>query len=114
PVAQWIAYPLHASFVVFYPLNWLLNAASASVLRMLGVKEAPHQEILTGVELEGLVGVSAEHGQLEETQAEYIQNLFRLVDLQVGDVMIHRTNMHSIDVAEPPEKVIANILATPH
>ncbi len=27
PVAQWIAYPLHASFVVFYPLNWLLNTA---------------------------------------------------------------------------------------
>ena len=40
PVSQWIAYPLHVSFLVFYPLNWLLNAASRSILRMLGVKEA--------------------------------------------------------------------------
>ena len=28
PVSLWIAYPLHASFILFWPLNWLLNAAS--------------------------------------------------------------------------------------
>src|SRR3990170_3981511 len=47
PVSQWIAYPLHASFLLLYPLNWLLNAASRAILRMLGVRERSHQEILT-------------------------------------------------------------------
>src|SRR6187549_3309448 len=28
PVSQWIAYPLYFSFLLLYPLNWLLNAAS--------------------------------------------------------------------------------------
>jgi len=38
PVSQWIAYPLHASFVLLYPLSWLLNTASRSILRMFGVR----------------------------------------------------------------------------
>ena len=114
PVALWIAYPLHASFVLFFPLNWLLNGASNSILRLLGVREATHQDILTYGEIEGLVEVSAEHGKMEETHAEYIHNLFRFGELEVGDVMVHRTNMHSVDISEPPEKVIEDILATPY
>src|SRR5688572_22143792 len=77
PVSLWIAYPLHVSYLVLYPLNWLLNSASRSILRLLGVKESSHQEILTDVEIEELVEMSAEHGTMEEGQAEYIQNVFR-------------------------------------
>jgi CBS domain containing-hemolysin-like protein len=113
PVSLWIAYPLYLSFLLFYPLNWALNSASRSILRLLGVRDAPRQEILTDAEIEGLVEVSAEHGEMEESQAEYIQNLFRLSELVVADVMVHRTNMRSVDVSEPPDKVIDAILATP-
>ncbi|MEI8150818.1 MAG: CNNM domain-containing protein, partial [Hyphomicrobiales bacterium] len=88
PVSQWIAYPLHVSFLMLYPLNWLLNAASRSVLRGLGVKEHSTQDILTDVEIEGLVEESAEHGNIEEGQAEYIQNVFRFGELEVSDVMV--------------------------
>ena len=44
PVSLWIAYPLHVSCLLFYPLNWLLNAASRSILRLLGVEEGSHQD----------------------------------------------------------------------
>src|SRR5262245_36380958 len=91
PVSLWIAYPLHISFLLLYPVNWMLNAASVSILRMLGVKKSSHNEILTDVEIEGLVEESAEHGKLELGQAEYIQNVFRFGELQVSDVMKHRT-----------------------
>src|SRR3954468_18294158 len=58
PVSLWIAYPLYISYILFYPLNWALNTASRSILRAFGVREAPHQEILTDAEIEGLVEVS--------------------------------------------------------
>ncbi|HET7717953.1 MAG TPA: CNNM domain-containing protein [Bauldia sp.] len=114
PVSLWIAYPLHVTYLVFFPLNWLLNAASRSILRMLGVREASHQEILTDVEIEGLVEVSAEHGKMEESQAEFIHNLFRFGELEVSDVMIHRTDMHAVNLAEPNEKIVEDILASPY
>ncbi len=112
PVALWIAYPLQVAYVVFYPLNWLLNNAARGVLRTLGVREGSHQEILTHDEIEGLVDVSAEHGNVEESQAEYIHNLFRFGELEVADVMVHRTNMQTINADEPVGKIIDQILAS--
>ncbi|MCX7311707.1 MAG: CNNM domain-containing protein [Alphaproteobacteria bacterium] len=110
PVSQWIAYPLYVTYLVFYPLNWLLNAASRSILRMLGVKEGSEQEILTDTEIEGLVEVSAEYGKMEEGEAEYIQNVFRFGDLEVSDVMVHRTEMVTVDAADPPEEIVNTVL----
>jgi magnesium and cobalt exporter, CNNM family len=110
PVSQWIAYPLHVSFVLLYPLSWLLNAASRSILRMFGVKERSMHEILTDLEIEQLVEESAEHGNIEEGQAEFIQNVFRFGDLVVSDVMIHRTEMITVCVDEAPEKVTRAVL----
>jgi CBS domain containing-hemolysin-like protein len=113
PVSQWIAYPLHASFLLLYPLNWLLNAASRSVLRAMGVKEHSTHDILTDVEIEGLVEESAEHGNIEEGQAEYIQNVFRFGELEISDVMVHRTNMITIDADDKPEDIVNTVIASP-
>ncbi|MEI8154414.1 MAG: transporter associated domain-containing protein, partial [Hyphomicrobiales bacterium] len=101
---------LYVTYLVFYPLNWLLNAASRSILRMLGVKEGSEQEILTDTEIEGLVEVSAEYGKMEEGEAEYIQNVFRFGDLEVSDVMVHRTEMVTVDAADPPEEIVNAVL----
>lgn len=112
PVSQWIAYPLYASYILFYPLNWLLNAASRGTLALLGVQEASPHEILTGVELEGLVGESAEHGGIASGEAEYIQNVFRFGDLAVSDVMVHRTAMVTLNADLPSEELVREVLAT--
>jgi len=113
PVAQWIAYPLHVTYIVLYPLNWVLNSASRSMLRLLGVREASPHEILTDAEIEGLVEVSAEHGSIEKGQAEYIQNVFRFGELDVSDVMIHRTNMITLDADEKAQDLVNAVIASP-
>ncbi len=112
PVSLWVAYPLHVSYVVFYPLNWLLNASSRSILRMLGIQESSSHEILTDVEIEGLVEVSAEHGKMEVGEAEYIHNVFRFGDLEVSDVMVHRTEMVTINADNPAEDIVSAVLAS--
>ena len=68
PVSLWVAYPLHASFILFYPLNWLLNSASRAVLRLFRVSDVAHKEILSGPELENLVETSAEHGGIRSAR----------------------------------------------
>jgi CBS domain containing-hemolysin-like protein len=111
PVSLWIAYPLHLSYVLFYPLNWVLNMSSRSTLKALGIKEAPQHEILSDVEIEGLVEASAEHGTMPVGQAEYIHNVFRFGDLEVSDVMVHRTEMVTINADNPPEEIVSAVLA---
>jgi CBS domain containing-hemolysin-like protein len=113
PVTLWIAYPLNITYVVFYPLNWLLNVSARGILRMFGVKEGERHDVLTDVELEGLVETSAEHGEIEEGQAEYIQNVFRFGELEVSDVMVHRTKMLSVCGDDKPEDIVNAVIASP-
>ncbi len=112
PVSQWIVYPLYVSYIVFYPLNWLLNNASRAILRAFGVQEASQHEVLSGAEIEGLVGESAEYGKIESGEAEYLQNVFRFGDLTVADVMVHRTAMVMINADLPPEELVREVLAS--
>ncbi|MBB4259046.1 MULTISPECIES: hemolysin family protein [unclassified Bradyrhizobium] len=112
PVSQWIAYPLYASYLVFYPLSWCLNTASGAILRLIGVQEFSQHEILTDSEIEGLVEESAVHGKIESGEAEYIHNVFRLGELTVSDVMVHRTAMVMINADLPPEELVREVLAT--
>ena len=93
--------------MLFYPLNWVLNMSSRSILKALGIKEAPQHEILSDVEIEGLIEASAEHGKMPMGQAEYIYNVFRFGDLEVSDVMVHRTEMVTINADNPPEEIVS-------
>jgi CBS domain containing-hemolysin-like protein len=110
PVSLWIAYPLHGTYMLLYPLNWLLNASSRSILKMLGIKESSSHEILTDVEIEGLVEESAEHGKMAIGQAEYIHNVFRFGELEVSDVMVHRTEMLTINADDPVDDIVSAVL----
>jgi CBS domain containing-hemolysin-like protein len=114
PVSLWIAWPLRGIFLLLYPLNWLLNAASSGVLRMFGVKEAPHQEILTDAEIEHLVETSAEHGKMEGASAAYIHNVFRFGELTVKDLMVHRKSLKTIEAGLPSREILAQVMASPH
>jgi len=110
PVSQWIAYPLHISYVVLYPLNWLLNESSRKILELLGIRESSHHEILSDVEIEGLVEESAEHGKMPVGQAEYIHNVFRFGELEVSDIMVHRTEMVTVNADDPAEEIVSAVL----
>ena len=102
PVSLWIAYPLHASFILLYPLNWLLNNASRGVLRMLGVKEAPHHDVLTETEIEDLVVVSAEHGHVEKRRKR---------ERIVGSIDLGRTRSRRRDDPSQEHQVARHRLA---
>jgi len=114
PVSQWIAYPLYVSFIMFWPLNWALNTASRAILRWLGVRESSYLDILTNEEIRGLVDVSAEHGQMAESQAEIIHNIFRFDERTVERVMIPRIECQALHLDWTPEENIRVIEDTQH
>ncbi|OJX77823.1 MAG: hypothetical protein BGO93_06505, partial [Mesorhizobium sp. 65-26] len=43
-----------------------------------------------------------------------VGGLFDLEELEVSDVMVHRTNMRSVNADDPPEAVVREILQSPH
>ncbi|OQX32041.1 MAG: hypothetical protein B0D96_11920 [Candidatus Sedimenticola endophacoides] len=114
PVSLWVAYPLHFSYLLTLPLNWLLNRATSAILSLFGVEEASHAEVLSGEEIRGLVTTSSEHGEIHQKQADMLHNLFEFDQRQVGRIMIPNSAMHALDVAAQPERNLGVIRETEH
>ena len=114
PVSMWAAYPLHASYIMAYPLNWLLSRATSAILSLFNVAEASHTEVFSSDEIKGLVATSKEHGEMHEQQASMLHNLFEFDQRQVGRIMIPSNTVQSLDVAAPAEENLKIIRDTEH
>ncbi len=114
PVSLWVAYPLHISYLMVWPLNWLLNKASRGLLNLLRVEEAGHAEVLSGDELKGLVATSRDHGEIQQDKADMLHNLFEFDQRQVGRVMIPRHKVQALDISAEPDINLATIRHTEH
>ncbi len=88
PVAIWCAYPLHAAYLLVYPLNWLLNMASRSILKVFNVEEVSHADVLSGDELKGLVETSRDHGEIEHQKASMLHMLPARCTLNSNDLSL--------------------------
>ncbi|MFT5123012.1 MAG: CBS domain containing-hemolysin-like protein [Kiritimatiellia bacterium] len=104
PVSLWIAYPLHWFYVATFGLNWMLNTATAALLGLFGVEEASHHDVLSDLEIMGLIETSEEHGTMESDKAMMLQNLFEFDTRTVEEIMVPRGKVACIDLQDPWEK----------
>ncbi len=114
PVSIWVAYPLHISYLVAWPLNRLLNIATNAILSLFKVAEVSHADVFSSDEIKGLVATSKEHGEIHEQQASMLHNLFDFDQRQVGRIMIPINSVQSLDIAAPTEVNLKIIRDTEH
>ncbi|MFL5331768.1 MAG: hemolysin family protein [Geminicoccaceae bacterium] len=114
PISVWIAAPLHAFFILCWPLNWALNSASRGILRLLGVAEASDREVFSGAELRQLIGASRQVGEVRKQEHDMLGAVFDLEKLEVGEIMTHRRSMDAINADAPVEEIVRQVLEGPH
>lgn len=113
-VAMWSAPLLIAFYWMAFPINWLLNRASRAILRLLGVKEVSHVEIMTGSEISGQIDIAKDHGEIAEDQAQMLQNLFKFDERVVHSIMIPRSKIEVLDINCSTEEVLEQIRDSHH
>ena len=82
---------------VFSPLAAVSGAVSAGILRLFGIKSTNKADSVTEQEILMMVDAVNETGGIEESQAEMISNIFDFDDIEVREVMTHRTEMVAIE-----------------
>ena len=88
--------------------------AGTPMLAAAGVKVGEGEPLLPGHErLRGAVDLLHREGSVEKHDRDMLGGLLDLRDLTVADVMIHRTEVITADVAEPPEKIVEAVLKEP-
>ena len=106
-----VASPLARIVAILGPV---LDGADWLVRRMLGaagIRVGESAPLLPGHErLRGAVDLLHREGSVEKQDRDMLGGLLGLRDLTVADVMIHRTEVITADVGEPPEKVVEVVL----
>jgi Mg2+/Co2+ transporter CorB len=70
---------------------------------------------VTGAEeLRGAVDILHREGEVARDDRDMFGGLLELSEIRVGDAMIHRTKMRTIDADLPPDELIREVLASPY
>jgi Mg2+/Co2+ transporter CorB len=95
------------------PLLTIIEAIVLALMKMLGIAVGAHQAILSPTErLRGAVDLLHHEGKVEKLDRDMFGGLLDLNELQVSDVMVHRTEMVMINADLPPEELVREVLAT--
>jgi len=110
-----IAFPASAILApmlkIFYPLVWLVNGITNSLLTLFGVDPREHPELsITTEELRTIVN---DAGHLIPARHQgMLLNILELEKVTVDDIMIPRNEVYGIDLEDSDEEIMQQIQAT--
>lgn len=99
---------------IFAPFVKILSLATNGVVRLIGLDPNAGDEIVTEEEIRMMVDVGEEKGVIESEQKEMINNIFEFDDIDVADIMTHRTDMECIEVDEPLQAILPIAIESGH
>jgi len=100
---------------VLAPVVMAVEYIVKTVLRLFGVDIKNSQNVITAhEELRGAIDLHHKEGSVIKKDRDMLGGILGLQDLEVSDIMVHRTKMTSIDISEPHEDIIGRVLKSGH
>ncbi|MGJ5175425.1 HlyC/CorC family transporter [Bradyrhizobium oligotrophicum] len=108
-----VARPMRGTVIVLGPVLAVIEAIVRFLMRLIGFKVGANQPILSPTErLRGAVDLLHHEGKVEKLDRDMLGGLLDLSELQVSDVMIHRTEMVMVNADLPQEDLVREVLAS--
>ena len=102
--------------LVLAPLAVVLAAAlfHRPLLGLFGLEIAPLAPAGSREGLRGAVEELHREGAVVKQDRDRVGGLLDLAELEVCDVMVHRTHIRSLDADDPPQALVREVLLSPH
>jgi Mg2+/Co2+ transporter CorB len=108
-----VARPMTVTVHLLGPLLTVIEVIVRLLMRMFGIEIGANQPILSPTErLRGAVDLLHHEGKFEKLDRDMLGGLLDLRELHVSDVMIHRTEMVTINADLPAEELVREVLAS--
>jgi Mg2+/Co2+ transporter CorB len=112
-VSLMIARPIYWIVRVLAPITIAIEKIVGWSLRLFGLRLDTTENVLSGhEELRGAVDLLHREGEVKKDDRDMFGGLLDLRELEVSDVMIHRTKMATINADDQPEKIVSEVLAS--
>ncbi len=100
--------------LLFGPITNIVSFIVRKILSAFGVNLNKNTSLLSAhEELRGTVAILHQEGAVVKDDRDRLGGLLDLRELEVSDVMIHRTNMQSLDIDTPAKKIVAKVINSP-
>jgi magnesium and cobalt exporter, CNNM family len=109
-----VARPMMLTLLVLGPLLTVIETIVLALIKLFGLSAGEHQaSVLSPTDrLRGAVDLLHHEGKVEKHDRDMLGGLLDLRELQVSDVMVHRTEMVMLNADLPPEELVREVLAT--
>jgi Mg2+/Co2+ transporter CorB len=109
-----VARPMRAVVLVLGPVLMAIEALVRGMLRLMGMKVGDDHAVLSArEELRGAVDLLHREGDVETIDRDMFGGVLDLRELEVSDVMIHRTKMITVCADDAPEDIVNAVIASP-
>ncbi len=106
-----VAPVMHALIIILKPFTITVQFVVSTILKLTPTQKDNEANILAAHdEIRGTIEIQKQEGGVASIDAAMLGGILDLKDLQVLDIMVHRTKMDTVNAAEPPEKIVAEIL----
>ena len=114
-VALFVAPIMRVVIVLLSPFTAAIQFIVRQFLRLTPSKRDDAANILAAQEeIRGTIQLQTIGGAVAKGDAAMLGGVLDLRSLQVLDIMVHRTKMQTISIDDPPEKVVEEVLKSPH
>jgi Mg2+/Co2+ transporter CorB len=96
------------------PLTRIVEWIVAGLMKLTPSRKDDDANLLAHRELRGTIELSSRDGVVDHGDAKRLGGVLDLRDLEIDDLMQHRTEMDTINGDEPPNKIVADVLRSPH
>jgi Mg2+/Co2+ transporter CorB len=112
--ALMVARPMMLTLLVLGPLLTIIETIVLALIKLFGLSAGEHQaSVLSPTDrLRGAVDLLHHEGKVEKHDRDMLGGLLDLRELQVSDVMVHRTEMVMLNADLPPDELVREVLAT--
>ncbi len=97
--------PVSIIATVMRPVVWFLSLSTNTVLRILRLHTEAEEENVTEEEIRMMVELGGQKGTIDETEEEWIQNVFRFDDINIDTIMTRRADITMISDEEDADTI---------
>ncbi|MEZ5844615.1 MAG: HlyC/CorC family transporter [Hyphomicrobiaceae bacterium] len=110
-IALAVAPVMRVLIVVMRPFTFAIDSIVRLILRITPTRRDDEANILAAhEELRGTIELSHREGAVEKGDVNMLGGVLDLKELEVSDIMVHRTNMETINAEDPPQKIVDDLM----
>ncbi len=113
--ALFVAPMIKILVALFAPMVSAVEYIAKNSMKLVGIDISKAEAILSArEELRGAINLHHKEGSVIKRDRDMLGGVLDLSELEISDVMIHRTKMKMVDIARTPSQIIDDILSSGH